>query len=264
MDGDPDIVGELQRRFSRAVLAVQATADGIPTLWVAPAEVPAVLGYLKREAPRPFRMLYDLTAIDERARKSRAGQVDSDFTVVYHLLSLERGQDVRIKAPLKGDSPATDTIVGLWPSADWYEREAWDMFGVGFRGHPRLRRILMPPWWQGHPLRKEHPARATEMPPFRMTPADRQAWMESMRFRPEDWGMKTHGPDSDFMFLNFGPHHPGTHGVFRVMLQLDGQEIVQAVCDIGFHHRGAEKMGERQTWHTYIPYTDRWITWPAC
>ena len=115
----------------------------------------------------------------------------------------------------------------------------------------------MPRTWQGHPLRKEHPARATEMGPFRL-PEDKQAAeQEALKFRPEEWGLKPGGEDTDFMFLNLGPQHPGTHGVLRIILQLDGEQIVDAVPDIGFHHRGAEKMGERQSWHTFIPYTDR-------
>ncbi len=115
----------------------------------------------------------------------------------------------------------------------------------------------MPATWQGHPLRKEHPARATDMEPFRL-PDDRQAAEEeALQFRPEEWGMKRTGEDTDFMFLNVGPHHPGTHGLLRIVLQLDGEVIVDAVPDIGFHHRGAEKMAERQSWHTFIPYTDR-------
>ncbi|MCL4534852.1 MAG: NADH-quinone oxidoreductase subunit C, partial [Bacteroidetes bacterium] len=124
-------------------------------------------------------------------------------------------------------------------------------------GHPNLRRILMPSTWVGHPLRKEHPARATEMGPYVLTSAKEEEEQEALRIHPEAWGLRRRGEDEDFMFLNLGPQHPSTHGPFRVILQLDGEEIVDAVPDIGFHHRGQEKMAERQSWHTYLPYTDR-------
>lgn len=248
---------ELQDRFGPAVLAVQPTRDGVPTFWIEPARLVDVLRYLKLEAPQPYRMLYDLFVIDERTRTHRAGQPPSDFTVVYHLLSFDRNADVRLKVPCTGGSPSLPSITPLWPAANWYECEAWDMFGVRFDGHPHLRRLLMPATWQGHPLRKDHPARATDMPPFTLPDEKQDAEQEALQFRPEDWGMKRQSEDTDFLFLNLGPHHPGTHGVLRLVLQLDGERIVDVVPDIGFHHRGAEKMAERQTWHTYIPYTDR-------
>ena len=116
----------------------------------------------------------------------------------------------------------------------------------------------MPPTWKGHPLRKDHPARATEMGPFQLPESTRggRGGGAALRARSTGACARTRRHD-DFMFLNLGPQHPGTHGVLRIVLQLDGEEIVDAVPDIGYHHRGAEKMGERQSWHTYIPYTDR-------
>jgi NADH-quinone oxidoreductase subunit C/D len=131
------------------------------------------------------------------------------------------------------------------------------MFGISVEGHPHLRRILMPPWWKGHPLRKDHPARATEMPPFAMTEDQYIDYEKQLEFHPQDWGLAEHVDNADLMFLNFGPQHPSTHGILRLIVQLDGEQIVHVVPDIGYHHRGAEKMGERQSWHTYIPYTDR-------
>ncbi len=256
MPGDA-VFQELRRVFGEASVRPQATRDGIPTFWAPQDKARETLRYLKTGAERPYRLLYDLTAIDERVRADRADHRAGDFTVVYHLLSFERNADVRMKVALTGERPSIETITDIWPSANWYEREVWDMFGVAFDGHPHLRRILTPPTWQGHPLRKEHPARATEMEPFRLPEEKEDAEQSAMRFRPEDWGLQRGGEETDFMFLNLGPQHPGTHGVLRLVLQLSGEEILDVVPDIGFHHRGAEKMGERQSWHTYIPYTDR-------
>jgi NADH-quinone oxidoreductase subunit C/D len=257
MSEGADVLQELGERLGAGVLAPQPTRDGIPTAWVPVTRLRDALGYLKNDAVRPYRMLYDLSAIDERNRAHRGGQPDSDFTVVYHLLSFERNSDVRLKVALSRDHAAVPTITELWPMANWYERELWDMFGVSVDGHPFLRRILMPPTWEGHPLRKDHPARGTEMGPFELPDDKQEKEEEALRFHPEEWGLKRSSQNADFLFLNLGPQHTGTHGVLRIVLQLDGEEIIDAVPQIGFHHRAAEKMGERQSWHTYIPYTDR-------
>ena len=116
---------------------------------------------------------------------------------------------------------------------------------------------MLPRTWTGHPLRKDYPARATEFDPFMLDAAKQDAEQEALRFNPEEWGMKRGTKDEDFMFLNLGPNHPSAHGAFRIVLQLDGEEIIDCVPDIGYHHRGAEKMAERQSWHSFIPYTDR-------
>lgn len=254
---DQTVIDDLKHTFGADILSVQETADEIPTIWVSKNRAADVLRRLKTGIEKPFLMLYDLTAVDERVRLHRSGQPASDFTVIYHLLSFDRNEDIRIKVPLTGEFPSLPSITGLWPAANWYEREAWDMFGIKFTDHPHLRRILMPITWKGHPLRKDHPARATEMGPFSM-PEDRmESDQEALRFRPEEWGLASVEDNTDYLFLNLGPQHPGTHGLLRIILQLDGEEIRNCVLDIGYHHRGAEKMAERQTWHTFIPYTDR-------
>jgi len=247
------VEGELYRQFGRELFVVQKTADNMTTLWLPRNRLIEVLHFLKPN----YQMLYDLFAIDERSRTHREGQPAADYTVVYQLLSFSRNEDLRLKVALNEADADLPTAISVWPNANWYEREVWDMFGVTFSGHPNLYRILLPPTWEGHALRKDHPARATEMPPFQMTEERQEKEQEALRFRPEQWGMKESSGDSEYMFLNLGPNHPSVHGVFRIALQLDGEVIVDSVPDIGYHHRGAEKMGERQTWHTYIPYTDR-------
>ncbi|HWR73862.1 MAG TPA: NADH-quinone oxidoreductase subunit C, partial [Nitrospirota bacterium] len=142
------VIDDLKNTFGEVILAVQPTRDDIPTVWVSKDRVNDVLRLLKNGINRPYKMLYDLTAIDERVRTHTQDQPESDFTVVYHLLSFDRNEDIRVKVPLVGVTPSLPTITGIWPSANWYEREAWDLFGIRFDGHPRLRRILMPPTWE--------------------------------------------------------------------------------------------------------------------
>jgi NADH-quinone oxidoreductase subunit C/D len=257
MKSTGDIIARLRNGLNAPQLVEQPTADGIPTAWIPADKLADALRLCKDGIDNPYAMLYDLTAIDERRRQAREGQPESDFTAVYHLFSFDRNAYLRLKVPLSGDSPGLPSATSIWKNADWLEREIWDMFGLRFEGHPNLRRLLMPTTWQGHPLRKDHPARATEMGPYSLPDEKMVAEQAALKFDPAEWGMDDSREHTDYMYLNLGPQHPGTHGVIRFALQLDGEEIVDSMVDIGYHHRGAEKMAERQTWHSYIPYTDR-------
>ena len=245
-------VDDLFARFGAELFVPQPTADNTPTLWIDRDKLLDILAHLKPEFP----MLLDLFGVDERLREHKPESA-KDFTVVYHLLNFSRCEEIRIKVAVSIDDIVIPSVIRVWPNANWYEREAWDMYGIEFSGHPNLCRILLPPTWQGHALRKDHPARATEMEPFSLDQEKQDQEMQALTFKPEDWGMQRATKDTEYMFLNLGPNHPSVHGVFRIALQLDGEVIVDAVPDIGYHHRGAEKMGERQTWHSYMPYTDR-------
>jgi NADH-quinone oxidoreductase subunit C/D len=245
-------VDDLFARFGAPSFVQQPSPDNTPTLWLGTDQLLEVLHHLR---PR-FPMLLDLFGVDERLREHKPAAA-ADFTVIYHLLNLADREEIRLKVSVSIDQATVPSAVGVWPNADWYEREAWDMYGIEFAGHPNLRRILLPPTWEGHALRKDHPARATEMEPFSLDEEKQAQEQEALLFRPEEWGMQRATEDTEYMFLNLGPNHPSVHGVFRIALQLDGEVIVDAVPDIGYHHRGAEKMSERQTWHSFIPYTDR-------
>ncbi|MFH6893148.1 NADH-quinone oxidoreductase subunit C/D [Providencia huaxiensis] len=247
---------ELRNQFGPDAFSVQATRTGMPVVWVRREQLLEVVDFLKK-LPKPYVMLFDLHGVDERQRIHRQGLPEADFSVFYHIISIDRNRDIMLKVALNEKDLNVPSIVSLFPNANWHEREVWDMFGITFQGHPNLRRLLMSPSWEGHPLRKDYPARATEFDPFVLTKQKQDLEMEALTFKPEEWGMARGNENEDFMFLNLGPNHPSSHGAFRIVLQLDGEEIIDCVPDIGYHHRGAEKMGERQSWHSYIPYTDR-------
>lgn len=253
---DDQVVNELRQKFGSDAFTFQPTRTGMPVVWVKREQLIEVMQYLK-SLPKPYVMLFDMHGFDERLRTHRQGLPAADFSVFYHLISIDRNKDIMLKVALSENDLNVPTITSLFPNSNWYEREVWDMFGIVFNGHPNLRRIMMLPDWEGHPLRKDYPARATEFDPYVLTKQKQDLEMESLTFKPEEWGMKRGTENEDFMFLNLGPNHPSSHGAFRIILQLDGEEIVDCVPDVGYHHRGAEKMGERQSWHSYIPYTDR-------
>lgn len=194
-----------------------------------------------------------LWAIDATARRHRDGQPSAGIMLASQLISLERDADIRRTLALPADASDAPSIATVYRNADWYEREAFDLMGVRFQGRPDIRRILLPPGWQGHPLRKDQPVRATEGPVFRMTPELFAAEEKALAVEPEAAGLPVERDSTELMVRHDGPHHPATHGVFRIVLALDGEEIVAAWPDIGYHHRGAEKIAERQTWHAYIP-----------
>ncbi len=199
-------------------------------------EIIPILSILKRRGY--FDFLMDICGVDYPAREKR-------FDVVYHLFSSKDNTRLRIKVPLaEGDE--IETAIHLWKGADWFEREAYDMFGIIFRGHPNLRRLLTHHQFRGHPLRKDYDAdlqqHSTEVLPIRFDNTN-----------DEDGAVL----NSKYVPINIGPSHPAMHGTLRVMAELDGETIVRAGVDIGYLHRCFEKMAETHPYNQVIPYTDR-------
>lgn len=185
-----------------------------------------------------FDFFVDVCGVDYPNRAQR-------FDVVYHLLNTKTARRLRLKVRLK-ENESIDSAIGVWRAVDWFEREAYDMFGIVFKGHPNLRRILTHHQFVGHPLRKDYEA-------------DRQQHCTStlpIHFDNVD-GERGDVLNDKYVPLNVGPSHPAMHGTLRVMAELDGETIVRAGVEIGYLHRCFEKMAETHPYNQVIPYTDR-------
>ena len=140
-----------------------------------PDRVKEVLRYLKTEARPGFLRLDDLTTVDESARRER--QDYPDYTLIYQLLSFESASRVRLQVPLAGPDPSVGSITDIWPAANWYEREVFDMFGIRFQGDRRLWRLVMPDDWEGYPCGKATPTGPPRWPRTPMTtPRSNSPW----------------------------------------------------------------------------------------
>ena len=196
----------------------------------------ALLRHLK--ATHRYDFLMDVCGVDFPNREKR-------FEVVYHLFSSKDASRLRVKTQV-GEGESVETATKIWKGADWFEREAYDMFGIRFNGHPNLRKILTHHQFVGHPLRKDyeadHQQHCTESIPIHFdNDGDERGDILNERLVP----------------LNIGPSHPAMHGTLRVMAELDGETIVRANCEIGYLHRCFEKMAETHPYNQVIPYTDR-------
>ena len=191
---------------------------------------------LLRDHPElDFKLFLDLCGVDFLDKDDRAER----FAVVLHLYSVSKKHHIRLKTPVPEADATLDTITGLFKGANWFEREAWDLYGIVFTGHPRLERLLTHDEFVGHPMRKDYPT------------AQRHVLKS-----PREMLLRVPA-DSEHVLINIGPSHPTMHGTFRVQALLDGETIEDAEAEIGYMHRNFEKMAEERTYWQIVPYTDR-------
>ena len=133
----------------QAIQGVKYDRDEM-TVYVERSAIRETCAILKEDPACPFNFLSDVTCVDWHPLEPR-------FEVVYHLLSIPKKERIRLKVRLNGDGPVVESVTSVWPGANYFEREIFDLFGVRFSGHPYLRRIMMPEDWEGHPLRKDYP-----------------------------------------------------------------------------------------------------------
>ncbi len=272
-------VEALGARFASAIQRVDLDAVGYPVVWVDPDQNASILRFLREDPDQSYDMLADVMG-------AHVG-VGAPIQVWYQLWSMTHGRQLRIACDVPLDDLELDTVTDQWRTADWLEREVWDMFGVTFRGHPDLRRILMPEnYEEGFPLRKDFPLRGRfsrseqvrrslsrglqdvyaveelEMAGYGVSedgeavpPAQEENWPP---IRDLDPGQKPEDAlEGAPMLINMGPQHPATHGVLRLVLQLDGERVVRCITHIGYLHTGFEKTCEFREWNQVVPYTDR-------
>ncbi len=222
----------------------QETGQDMTTFLVERARIVDVLQALHDHPELKFTLPLDLFGADYPNRRE-----GGRFDVVYQLYSLQNNERIRLKVRVP-EGESVPTSVHVFQGYDWYEREAWDMFGIVFEGHPNLRRILTHEMFEGYPLRKDYD------PAQRWLLTEAGVSVIKPKIAPE-FDQAVEDSDYERVTLNLGPSHPATHGTLRIVVTLDGEKIIGAESEIGYLHRCFEKMCETHTYQQVIPYTDR-------
>ena len=218
----------------------QERGQDLPTFLVERDRIADVLKALRDHAELKFVLPLDLFGADYPRRGER-------FDVIYQLYSIEHNERIRLKVRV-AEGESVPTSVNVFRGFNWYEREAWDMYGITFEGHPDMRRILTHEMFQGHALRKDY------------DPAQRWLLTEKgvATLKPKiDPRFQKDDQDFEYVTLNLGPSHPAMHGTLRCAVTLDGETIIGVDQEIGYLHRCFEKMSETHTYQQVIPFTDR-------
>ncbi len=247
-------------RFGDAILAA-GLHNGQQVVYVKPDQLPALAQFVKDDPQLTYEALVDVSAID-RLELPIEGDA-ARFHLTYQLRSYARKQQLTIVAPAMDDGehhdrPTIPSLARIFAGAEWPEREVWDLMGVTFTDHPDHRRILMPDHWPNHPLRKDMPVGGEEVP-FTLTWGDPEFETLGKQILPaESIAPKLPpGMNREHMIINMGPHHPATHGVLRLVVELDGETVVNVDSDLGYLHSGFEKTGENKRYKDFVYYTDR-------
>jgi NADH-quinone oxidoreductase subunit C/D len=258
-EGDLSIQ-ELNERFPQTVLEVGEFRSET-TITVRAADLLSICRFLRDDANQAYDLCLFVSAVDQLDLG-----LSPRFVAVYQLYSLKHRRGLRLKVPLSGDQPAVDSVSSIWPAADWHEREVLDLFGFQFKDHPEPRRILLPHDWVGHPLRKDYPLGGE---PVQFTVNSDDPALANLGEQVMDaptgesdvppWftGRDDGAGHPQHMIINMGPQHPATHGVLRVVVELDGERIVNAAPDIGHLHSGFEKTAEHRTYQQFATYPSR-------
>ncbi|WP_072680519.1 NADH-quinone oxidoreductase subunit D [Arcobacter sp. LA11] len=209
------------------------------------SEIKSTISRLKNE--EDYTLLLDVTAIDF---SEYPDITPSRFAVIYILRTSNFKKHLTIKTYVDDNTLEVDSITDLFFAADWAEREVFDQYGVRFKGHPNLKRVLNHHQFVGHPLRKDYEITKGQIC------TETEDLMDEMIPLLKSKGYKETDLE-DLMMLNVGPSHPASHGTIRNFVAMEGETITACVTEIGYLHRGFEKSCENHSYSQIIPYTDR-------